>query len=306
MMEATVCSRRHQFERKLVTDLQLISLLRKLQMSGPYYGCEPSRGLHVLKDNWGQKRFLGPQSKFVTDHLEDAIASTKAAVPKRHQGYQLDRTATEAIDATEQERRLEAAMMKRWNAPDMWAIPRAWDRLVAFQVPLFAEKQKGKWGCIDLLGVNPAGLPVVVELKRSPNVDQNGQTQASESPLRMVLEAASYGIALRVNWTQFREQWIERLKALSVPAAIVDGVPETLETVPLVAAAPAAFWIDWLPVTPKGKTVSQESWQYFDMLLNEMDKHGLPVSFVSICGHDGAAENLAVQPLEHFPPIACQ
>ena len=272
-------------------------------MTAPYYGCEPSDGLHVLKDHWGQKRYLEPQAMRLSQELNLAIETTLSAAPEGRQDYRLERETPEKIDQTEQERRLEAAMMKRWNAPEMSLIAGAWDRLIAFQVPLFAKQQKRSWGYIDLLGVNGDGLPVVVELKRSPVAKPNGQTTHSESPLRMILEAAAYAVALRKNWAPFREQWITRLTGLAVSPDVLKRVPEKLETVPLVAAAPADYWIGWLPVSGKGQRVTPQAWREFATLLSELNEHSLPVSFVSISGHAGAPETLAAEPLEHFPPI---
>lgn len=273
-------------------------------MTDPFYGRQPKDGLHVLKDAWCQKAHLGPQSKALAenDHLSLAIAATFAVAPVRHQGFRLSRTPTEAIHESEQERRLEAAMMKRWGCSAMWPVPSGWDRLVACQVPLFDQQERQGWGYIDLLGVNARGLPVVVELKKSPKAEFDGKTKSTETPLRMVLEAAVYAIALRKNWERFRPEWIDRLNEISFSDQIVASIPEVLITVPLVAAAPASFWIDWLPVTEKGRKIDRETWASFQGLLVELENAKLPVSFVSISGTDRDVEGLAVQPLA-FPLI---
>jgi hypothetical protein len=185
----------------------------------------------------------------------------------------------------------------------MWPIPRAWNRLVACQVPLFDQQQKQNWGYIDLLGVTADGLPVVVELKKAPDALSDGKTGATETPLRMVLEAAAYAIALRKNWDHFRPEWMARLGELDLPVPVIAQVPLKLERVPLVAAAPASFWIDWLPVTEKGQTVTRETWESFRALLSEFENENLSVSFVSIGGHDQNINSLAVQPLVGFPLI---
>lgn len=192
-------------------------------------------------------------------------------------------------------------MLRRWNQPGMWPIPGGWERLVAFQVPLFSQQQMEQWGYIDLLGVNAGGLPVVVELKKSPDAETDGKSGSSETPLRMVLEAAAYAVALRKNWPRFRLEWINHLTLLGLSDEVLSGIPALLETVPLVAAAPASFWIDWLPVTEKGRTVTRETWLSFQSLLTKLEAAKLPVKFVSISGHDQDEPGLAVQPLVGFP-----
>lgn len=274
-------------------------------MSAPFYGYGPDDGLHVLKDVWCQKKYFGLQSRALVEpgRLGKSIAATFEAAPVRKQGFRLNRSPTQAIHESEQERRLEAALMQRWGRAGMWSVPNGWDRLIASQVPLFDQQLKQGWGYIDLLGMGIDGRPVVVELKKAPGVLIDGKTSSTETPLRIVLEGAAYAIALRKNWDQFRPEWISKLKELEVPDRVISKVPQSLSRVPLVAAAPASYWIDWLPVTPKGREVSDESWVSFQQLLSELRREELPVAFVSIAGHDLVTDSLAIQPLDHFPPI---
>lgn len=272
-------------------------------MAPPFYDHQPQNGLHILKDAWTQKAYLGPQSRLLAENLKSAVDATFEAAHERMQGFQLGRPITEVMDISSGERRLEAAMLRRWIRPGMWPIPGGWMQLVAFQVPLFAQQQREQWGSIDLMGVNAAGLPVVVELKRSPDAEPDGKSGGSETPLRMILESAAYAVALRKNWPRFRPEWIAHLTKIGVSDQIVSCVPAVLETVPLVAVAPASFWIDWLPVTAKGMRVTREAWVEFRALLEELEKAKLPVSFVSVSGHDQNDAGLAVQPLIGFPLI---
>jgi hypothetical protein len=238
-----------------------------------------------------------------------AIDATYRAAHERtqEQGFRLDRVIPEEheIDQSEEERRLEASMMWRWAGTDMWPIPGAWRRLVACQVPLFNQQERQGWGYIDLLGVSPHGLPVVVELKRSPRVRADGSTDSSETPLKMLLQASAYAVSLRKNWNTgcFRKEWVARLEQLGEPAALIQRIPEHLTTVPLVAAAPAAFWLDWLPVTQRGCEDHVEAWQSFGALLAAFEKADLPASFVSISGHSENVGSLGVQPLVRFPLV---
>ena len=97
-------------------------------MTDPLYGGRPEDGLHILKDVWKQKEFLGLQAKALGDNdaLAIAIKATLAAAPVRKQGFRLDRSSTEFIHESEQERRLEAPLMTRWCRAGMWPIPGGW------------------------------------------------------------------------------------------------------------------------------------------------------------------------------------
>lgn len=269
----------------------------------PYYGHSPADGLHVLKDEWIQKSYIGEQSSRLAEDLPLAISATRSAVHSRTQGFQLGRAITKRMNERSQERRLEAAMLMRWNNSSMWRLPAGWERLVAFQVPLFSQRQQDQWGSIDLLGVDSNGLPIVVELKREPVAHDDGRVKHSETPLRMVLEAAAYAIALQENWTVFRPEWIARLQELDVSQETVSRVPQSLTSVGLVAAAPASFWLNWLPVTARGCKVSREAWLSFKSLLSGLKQHGFPASFVSISGHLSEPDKLGLQPLQDFPLI---
>lgn len=274
-------------------------------MPDPFYGHQPAEGLHVLKDAWCQKAHFGVQSRELAEsgRLSAAIAATFAAAPVRQQEFRLSRSVAEDIHESQQERRLESAMMRRWGSAGMWPVPGAWIRLVACQVPLFNQQLRDGWGYIDLLGVTTNGLPVVVELKKPARACADGKTDATETPLRMVLEAATYAIAIRKNWNHgFRDEWLKRLQDIDFERRVIEQLPERIEEIRLVAAAPASYWIDWLPVTDKGRTVSRETWESFRLLLAEFANLHLPVSFVSISGHDQNPNGLAVQPLS-FPLV---
>lgn len=265
----------------------------------PFYDHGPESGLHLLKDAWGQKQYLDEQSRFLAGELDVAIEATFDTAPVRHQGFALTRPATLDISETREESLLEAAMLVRWKQPGLWEIPGAWSRLLAFQVPLFNAQGRGSWGYIDLLGVNRNGLPVVVELKKSPKAKDDGRTETPETPLRMVLEAAAYAIALRRNWELFRVEWCSLLQELNVSAEVVNQVPIELTNVPLVAAAPASFWMEWLPYTSKGQSMSR--WDGFRELLSGLEQAGLPVQFLSVSGDYSRPSGLAIQPLDSLP-----
>ena len=270
-------------------------------MSSKFDG-EPNDGLHVLKDKWCQKRYFGEQSKILCDQFDVAFKATQEGAPKRSQGYALGRSATVEIDKTERERRWERAVFERWRSSGLSPVKNCWDRIVAFQIPLFDQQEKGGWGYIDLLGI--LGRDVcVVELKKEPATKRSGGTDSSESPLRMVLEAAAYAIALRVNWQQFREELVAHMLTLGKDASSCGNLPEDAPSIRLVGAAPAAYWIDWLPVTKKGSEVAPDDWRCFQTLLEKFKDACMPVSFVSISGDIEVPGSLAGQPLPKFPLI---
>lgn len=273
-------------------------------MPGPFYDGSPEDGLHVLKDKWKQKTYFGAQSEYLAQNLEEAIEATQGAAPRREGDFRLARKATQAINETQRERIWERSVFERWNDPDIAPVNNCWDRVIGFQIPLFAEQDKDSWGYIDLLGFIGNGTPSVIELKKDPPTSKSGGTDNSESPLRIVLEAAAYAVALRANWSNFREEYVDRLTQLTVSHEVIDGIPDELHEVRLVGAAPAGYWLDWLPVTEKGRTISNSTWQSFSSLLDALGSAGLPTSFVSLSGDSDQPDMLAAQPLEHFPLLS--
>ena len=144
----------------------------------------------------------------------------------------------------------------------------------------------------------------MIELKKEPKAKESGGVVNTESPLRIVLEAAAYAVALRVNWSNFREAYIDRLTQLGVPDTVTSRIPESLGKVQLVGAAHASYWLEWLPVTERGKTIEDDTWQSFHSLLYALKEKGMPTSFVSISGDSERHKKLAIQPLIQFPLLS--
>ena len=271
---------------------------------------DASDGLHKLKEKCKNKSAILPLSKFLTskDNLEDAIRATYQAAQERRKSFRLDREPPKNPDVNE--RFWEKGLYLKWGKGNdkKRRVPGCWTHLTSYQVPLFDKGEKQNWGAVDLLGyLNQSGkcFPVILELKSEPPPsNSNGLTaNMSETPLRMVLEAAAYAVALRKNWNiRFRDEFIARVGALGIPP---DSVPKKLNKVFLVAIAPAGYWLEWLPYTEKGrsKVLSKATWQAFNRLLKQFRHHHLPVSFVSISGSPQFPDSLAAQPLVGFPPL---
>jgi len=201
----------------------------------------PSKGLHVLKDHWGQKRYLEGQCRVLAqpENLALAIEATRKAAPRRRArlGYRINRphdgqTPLENIGRPLSERRLEAALFVEYLHDPLFAVPELWQRLVAYQVPLFNHRARRGWGNIDLLGLTADGDPVLVELKTG---------ESSDSPLHALLQASTYKVALEKNWT-----WVqpELRECLAVRQSGI-AVPLEPRTWLLVLLAPPAYWQAW-------------------------------------------------------------
>jgi hypothetical protein len=251
-----------------------------------------AESLHILKDKLKDKTLMGVHSDYVRLNWKEIHDCTIAASPKRIQGFLLDRTPTDK--ASIEERILAKSMYQRWNRPEMQTKKGKLDRIVAEQVPLFDNQKRGKWGHIDLLGVNKSS-PVVIELKRKPPAKHNGVTTASETPLRMMLEGLAYAVALKKS-DEFWIEWKQLLKVLKMPSC--NG-----KHVSVICAAPASFWIDWLPITDKGKEFDETARGQFQELIKTVQEgqDGIAVNFASVSGCEHDPKGMAIQWLEPFP-----
>lgn len=132
----------------------------------------------------------------------------------------------EDFNAKSGERKLEAELWKKFGKEDSRFLGGV-SKILSFQVPLYSVQKRHGWGSIDLLGIEDGkgGYPVVIELK----LDK----KTIEPPVRAVVEAVAYMLALRGNWEDFRGEWKARSGSKTV------GKPEKLTAVIL---APEAYW----------------------------------------------------------------
>ena len=237
----------------------------------------PLPGFHVLKDHWSQRSYLEYDCRTLMGdgQLKSALAVTLEAAPKRTQGYvppRLERAYKLPEDMSEdsKERRLEAGLFAKYGHASSPPVSGLWDRLVYFQVPLFNSRNKGGWGCIDLLALTAQGEPVIIELK----IAESGDT-----PLHALLEAATYATVLRSNWDRVAQELRDFSSAedLSLP------VSDDPQRWPIVLLAPPAYWNR----CSKGVTGSFDCAEAFCELCDRFggeDDQPMPVHFAEVRG----------------------
>jgi len=244
----------------------------------PFYGFTVKDGFHVLKQGWTQKSHFAAQCEALLKDFSVALEATKVAAPLRGMkpkpyfpGNQ--RTAASAMGSNQRERKIEASLLDRWKRGKLSGncLPKL--SALESQVPLFGARKKRDWGYVDLLGISTAGAPVIVELKAA----------SSENPLRPVLEAVSYAIALRADWENFRKDAIAHLKDKVSRLCDADA---SFECVVLVQPD---YCDSWDRKAKSTDAISTDGWNAFDKLLKKFKEAGYPVSFAQYVVDDGLA-----------------
>lgn len=221
---------------------------------------DPTAGLHRLKRF--QKRFLAEQCLELAEQLDQTIHATFKAAPVRVRPYIAIRTKVTENPA-HREAQLERALHRQWSTLKCQAATGCWERLVAFQVNLPDKKKAEGWGEIDLLGVAPDGLPVVVELKKD---------MSQEPPANLLVQAAAYGLVLQKAWWTFRGEWMTHT-APRIP------LPTALDPCRLACAAPAGYWASW--------KLDDNTRSALSILRRAFELRGLTTTWVSIGGSEG-------------------
>jgi len=255
-------------------------------------------GLHLLKDKWGQQvENIEEQAAYLARHLDKAIQATIRSIPRRRQGYfTVSGRRKSGASVKLPEGRWQDAVFQRWSTGDNTAVRDCWDRVIFPQVPLQGTQRDSRWGKVDLLGLRDK-IPVVIELKADPKIVNGRERGRRDSPLRMVLEALAYSVAIRENWKVFREDLRIFLDSMSQPA----DVPQALTTVRLVGLAPDRYWLQWVPLTARGHAVSAGAWEAFRELLAAIEGEGLQVSFATIRGRVDRWRQMQARVLNQFP-----
>jgi hypothetical protein len=104
--------------------------------------------------------------------------------------------------------------------------------------------------------------------------------EANESPLRMLVEVAAYGFAIRKVWPKLKGEWAKAVSWFGQPQ-----VPETLDRVTLVGVAPEEYWCRCLGL-PSGTKKGQfppEAWPPFWELVGALERW-FDIHFVAVEG----------------------
>jgi hypothetical protein len=246
---------------------------------GPFYGRSAGDGLHVLKDKWFQRTYLAEQALEVLRNLDTAIEATHAQAPRRsheqlafrdEQGSRRQPGAMghskkhPGLKKPSQERLLESAIWQRYPLGRDGAASPLWRGLATVQYALFDKRKKNGWGHVDLLAVVKA-RPAIVELKGG---------HSKEPPLRPILEAVSYAVALRANWDSFLPHFVERVEQHGLRASADKDAP-----IPCIVLAPAEYWHRWSPTGTLGRMRPQSAWENLRALTERLAERGYPVRY---------------------------
>jgi len=222
-----------------------------------------------------QLKYIQEQCEEVIADLDISIKRTEGAAPVRKKRFMLGRT--DGGKPSGKEAVLERWIWREFGPSSDYSrhefLPGACLFVRSFQVPL-KSKQADSWGKIDLLGVAPAPdlRPVVIELKHGGALD---------TPLRFLVEAVGYGIALRKVWnassSQFRLEWVQELQKAGFPEG---KIPRQLETVTLICAAPEEYWNKCTGLQGSPRAIKPEGWRSIRNLVRALQSRGFRVKFV--------------------------
>jgi len=223
-----------------------------------------------------QLEFAKTQAKDILDNLGNLVENTikKAPVRPKEKDFKLCRRSDPTRKLTREEDKWERAIHEKWGPEGSGEFVSVCKRIQTYQYPLQASLKDRCWGDIDLLGIGADFLPVPNELKGRGSGD---------SPLRMLLEVAAYGFAIREVWPKLKDHWIE---AVGWFGGSPSQFPATLERVTSVGVAPKEYWLrclGQLPGTNQGKFPCG-AWPRFWELVDALEKKGVDIHFVAIKG----------------------
>jgi len=271
--------------------VKLTSARRTRQSPNVYsdYGYGPSDGLHVLKDEWAQRSFIGGHSKALRTGLTAAIAATRLAVQVRanaahHFRIEVTRMMFVPREGQNDERLLEQRIYKAFGPESPRQLDSLGMELVHYQVPLFnSVSKKDRWGYVDLLAVTPELDPVVIELKHE---------SASDSPFRTLVECAANMIAVEMNWLRIRDE-IAKLPRFRERCS---SLPNALCKPRGVLLAPPDYWRNWDHDGSLATRADANTRTEFKALRRELAVAGYPTSLATVI--TGADEALQIDEIE--------
>lgn len=225
------------------------------------------RPLHAM-GKLMQLKYIVDRCGELIEGLDGFIERTRKHAPLRRGEFVLEREPGRKPNA--EEATLEQELWEKYRSAGSGFLPGVCSHLQSYQVSLHSRKHerpggrklKYDWGEIDLLGVSPSGLPVVLELKK-------GKT--NETPLRILTEMLAYTIALQELWKEgcFRKAW----KSVVAEAKDADLPHEA------VGIAPAEYWRRLRgQAGPQGR-VPPQGWAALARLVEKLIEKGFKLHF---------------------------
>jgi hypothetical protein len=176
---------------------------------------------------------------------------------------------------THEEDKWERAMYRKWGPESSGEYVSICKHIQTYQYPLQASFKEKRWGKVDLLGIGTDYLPVPNELKKR---------KTNESPLRMLVEVAAYGFAIRKVWPNLKDCWVKAVRRFQGSPS---QFPADLDKLTLVGVAPEEYWcqcLGLLPGTKEGKFPSG-AWRPFWELVDALGRWGFDIHFVAVEGN---------------------
>jgi hypothetical protein len=236
-----------------------------------------SASLHLMGEIFRLKH-MAVHGAELLEGIEQAIRATRAAAPIRSKvPYSLRREV--AGTPANQEAQWERAIWSEWRPGKAKTqfLQGVCSSILTYQMMLRNTNDDVKWGEVDLVGISPSGLPVAIEIKRP------GST---EPPIRGVVEAVAYAIAIQEAWkSDFADQWRAELERLGLtPPPPSSPSPERL-----VFAAPAEYWERCTGRRGKAYRVPLDAWTVLFALCSALQEQGLDISLARLDATDPAS-----------------
>ena len=240
-------------------------------------------------------------------HLDDIIKRTyedaRPRTAREGDTYKLLRDPKGGEpDERSREACIERAIFRKWgpvtriSCKDSAFLPSVCQFIQTYQMPLQDKRRDAAWGKIDLVGVSFEWLPVVIELKEGKSV---------ETPLRMLVEAAGYAVAVSKAWKDgcLRKEWRESIERVMAASAPKFEWPDELQTVPIICAAPRAYWRQRrgkADVEPNA--LPKKAWKALADLMSALNDKGFPVTLVEFDAKKGVGEEPMIDQVTSFAP----
>lgn len=238
------------------------------------------RSLHTMRSDGSlNRRHILECCRMLRANLGQYVAVTEAAAPTRQSRFELSRpdafVSKQARDRGQQlpESELERKLWNRWKRCTSQReefLPGHCSSIQCYQFPLKKVRKDTGWGKIDLLGVSPSLLPVVIELK----------AKAAKDPLhQVILEGVAYAIAVRKAWRAskgLRQEWAA---CLDVPLL---SIPVDLPTIKVICLAPPEYWVRAFSPTRVQGQIPMAARDELQGLISDLLPHGFELLLAEI------------------------